>query len=78
MYLQVSYLDSSESGKLSGKQRKVLIYQFLFAISLFGLIPGLGFVWCFIWGVFLAGRGVCDSGNKKVETKMIKMNLGVR
>lgn len=78
IYLQVSYLDSSESGKLSGKQRKVLIYQFLFAISLFGLIPGLGFVWCFIWGVFLAGRGVCDSGNKKVETKMIKMNLGVR
>ena len=29
-------------------------------------------------GVFRAGRGVCDSSDKKVETKMIKMNLGVR
>ena len=84
IYLKVSYLvssesGSSESGKLRAKQRKVLIYQFPFAVSLFWFNSRAWVCLVFYLGVLGGGRRcVCNSSDKKVETKMIKMNLGVR
>lgn len=74
IYLKVSYLVSSESGKLRAKQRKVLIYQFPFAVSLFWSNSR---AWvclqCFIWGFFGAGRGVCVTAViKRLKLKWLK------
>lgn len=69
---KVSYLVSSESGKLRRGKQKVLIYQFPFATSLFGLIPGPGFVWCFIWGSFPGGQGCVTAVIKRLKLKWLK------